>query len=149
MVNDYKYEKASLMAGFDLILETYPDKTDLRQLLSKAFGIIEKSIFISEDIADYPTQDDNALWCVIYQITGEFKALCCFYIAEHNLKNNPICIANRIANHSNSKCLVDDGTIDPFSWNMISPDGYQQIIMLDPEQLNHDCYIIYKGTRSA
>jgi hypothetical protein len=130
------------MSGFDLILEKVPTKQQLKSVLSKTFEINDFFIFISEDIADFPKKEDNKLWCVMYKIEGQFLCLCKLFFDKNFLKNKPIVIAKKICNILNTHCLVDDNSIDPYSWIMLSPNGNERIVILDPDKLEEDIYII-------
>lgn len=130
------------MNGFDLILEKTPKKQDLKEVLSKIFEIKVTFIYISQDIANFPTNEDNKLWCVIYEIEGQFSSLCKLFFNEDTEKNTPIFIAKKISNQLNMYCLIDDNTIDPYSWIMLSPNGAERIVTLDPDELEEDIYVI-------
>lgn len=132
------------MSGFDLILEKTPTKQQLKNVLSETFEIEEVSIFISEDIADYPKKDNNKLWCIMYEIEGQFSCLCKLFFDKNVSKNSSVFIAKKICYQLNINCLIDDKSPDPYSWIMLFSNGTKRIVMLDPDKLEEDIYIIEK-----
>ncbi|MBK5074154.1 hypothetical protein I2492_14165 [Budviciaceae bacterium CWB-B4] len=132
------------MSGFDLILEKNPTKSQLKSALSKSFDIKEENIYLSEDIEDFPSSDDNELWCVTYEKEGDFLLLCNFFIGEESQKNPPNIITKKICHMLDSKALIDDGRINPYTWLMVLPDGSEKLIKLDPDEMNNERYFIVK-----
>jgi hypothetical protein len=130
------------MNGFDLILEKTPTTNELKKVLSETFEMKADFIYISEDIADFPTNKDNKLWCIIYGIGGQFSSLCKLFFNEDTETNTPIFIAKKICNQLNMHCLIDDNTIDPYSWIMLSPKETAKLVALDTNELEEDIYII-------
>ncbi|AWH87079.1 hypothetical protein [Limnobaculum parvum] len=132
------------MSGFDLILEKAPTKLQLKKIFSESFDIKGENVYISEDIEDFPPDGDNELWCITHEKDGDFLLLCEFFVGEKSQSNPPNIITKKICHLLDLKALIDDGEISPYSWLMISPDGSEELIELDPDEMNNERYVIIK-----
>lgn len=133
------------MNGFDLLVEKKLSSTQLQSALAILFNLEACNISITNDYPEKPFNDDIKIWCRINIYTGgQFPLGVSLEIFSTELEGDRKLITKKLCNILNTRCLISDDSPDPFTWIMISPNGLEENIELDPDELDNDRYVIYK-----
>lgn len=134
----------------DLLLGRQVSDVALGTALATALAIPEPRVRIVDAIGDGPRPAHGTTGLLVERtpLRGEFPLHLSLYVTDASvakyLQQPAASLATvvRLCELLHAPCLVSDDSLDPASWLRVMPSGLVEQILLEPERLDRDEYVV-------
>jgi hypothetical protein len=126
----------------DVLLDRQVSKDVIHSGLCRLFSLRPEQVTVLEG-GEREGDRDNAelVLCEVYRLGGDFPTLLSLWEGL-SAPLPPIPTAARLCQLLGCRCLVDDGTVDPFTFLLVEQGGQARPVGVDTERCDRDEYVI-------
>jgi hypothetical protein len=132
---------------YALHLEQRLDHDSLAAAVRALFHAPRDDVRLYASVEDIERERDGIVACVVRDCGGEFPlAVELFPGAGMDcLPISDLVIARFMAARCASRCLIADGSLDPYLWTLVEEDGSTRTVSVQPEALERAELVIEEG----
>jgi hypothetical protein len=146
-----------MMFWQDVLLGCRVPDAELRNALAIALGVPASRVRIVDAIHDSPAIGDGAPLLIAERasLEGEFPLHVSLYVkdplVEQRSRSSVSSLErlSRLCGLLQCAALVSDEALDPASWLRIQPSGLIERVLLDPDHLDRDEYVVATATPAS
>jgi hypothetical protein len=132
--------------GGDILADKLLSKEEARAALCQWLSLPPEAVFVYEDWREIPEQLHGIkAVCQLRRLPGgDFQTV--IEIPDSILHELPrITAATALSKLLGCRLLVDDGSVNPYSWLVVNPSGDWKRVSLEPEAFDKDECVISDG----
>jgi hypothetical protein len=144
------------MIGRDILINRELTEDQIRAAAAAALEVSPGVIYIFDGDAGPPTNDEDGTIVTIMHVatSGDFVMLLSTdprtpETAAKAQPMDPVAIAQRFCEIATVDVIIDDGSIDPFSWLLLRPGAPATIVRFDADQLDAHRYVLARQPATA
>jgi hypothetical protein len=122
------------MTGFDMVIETLPARATFRSAIAEALNLTMSEVVLVDAI-----EPDTAPGAVTVEMTptkGDFRWLLAFYFKDGMSSPADIEIARRLCSALQTRALISDNSVNPYTMTLVDRDGSVSPVSLDADRLD-------------
>lgn len=126
------------MSWQDIALESVIENRELGAVLAAVFETNEPAVLIAESIPEKKLDSDIKVMCISRLIGGQFPLMLEIFLRDKRLEDrDPVLAVMAISNLLNCRCLMSDGSINPYQWRLID-HAQIRTVFVDVEGFDED-----------
>lgn len=120
-----------------LVSRRTPTEVLCKAALASRVVETREAVACVDKIAQLDLERFEAVW-VCTRVSGEFGTIVSLYLKHEVVAATERGVAREIARVGKCRCLVDDGSVNPYRWILIEAAGSEGAVLLDADGFDEE-----------